>query len=304
MMQAKRGFILVLALPFALATAGCGTASDSELSGLRVTVSIVPQKYFVEQIGGDHVRVNVMVPPGATPATYEPKPSQVRALSDAAIYFAAGVPFESAWLRRLTGDREALMVVDTSEGIEKITMESHRHHDHDHHHHAENTLDPHTWLSPGLVKSHATAICEALCEADPGRSEAYRLNLVSFHAELENLDRELRAQLENLTSRSFLVFHPSWGYFARDYGLKMFPIEVGGQEPSASELGRLIDRSRDENIRAILVQPEFSQRSAEIIAREIGVEIISASPLEEAWAENLRRVAGELSRVLSDREGE
>jgi len=301
MMRLLCDFIFIPGLLlFVLAAAGCGRASDSETAGLPVTVSILPQKYFVERIGGDHVRVNVMVAPGASPATYEPKPSRVRALSGAAIYFAAGVPFESVWLRRLTRDRKALMVVDTSAGIEKLTMEGHRQHDH----HSEETLDPHTWLSPRLVKIHATAICDALCEVDPDRSEAYRMNLVSFHAELENLDRELQAQFENITSRSFLVFHPSWGYFARDYGLKMFPIEVGGQEPSASELGRLVDRSRDENIRAILVQPEFSQRSAEIIAREIGVEVISASPLEEAWADNLRRVAGELSRVLSDREDE
>jgi zinc transport system substrate-binding protein len=293
-------FILCSAWCFALATAGCRPAPDPEASGLPVTVSILPQKYFVEQIGGDHVRVNVMVPPGATPATYEPKPSQVRALSDAAIYFAAGVPFESAWLRRLTRDKKALRVVDTSEGIVKRTMTAHRHPDH----HEEETLDPHTWLSPRLVKTHAIAICDALCEADPDRSETYRTNLAAFHAELETLDGELQAQFEDLTSRTFLVFHPSWGYFAHDYGLEMIPIEVGGQEPSASELGRLVDRSRNESIRVILVQPEFSQRSAEILAREIGVETIPASPLDEAWAANLRRVAGELRRVLSYRESE
>ena len=297
MMRLLCDFIFIPGLLlFVLAAAGCGRASDSETAGLPVTVSILPQKYFVERIGGDHVRVNVMVAPGASPATYEPKPSRVRALSGAAIYFAAGVPFESVWLRRLTRDRKALMVVDTSAGIEKLTMEGHRQHDH----HSEETLDPHTWLSPRLVKIHATAICEV----DPDRSESYRMNLVSFHAELENLDRELQAQFENITSRTFLVFHPSWGYFARDYGLRMIPIEVGGQEPSASELRVLVDQARDEDIRSILVQPEFSQRTAEIIAREIGLEIISASPLDEAWADNLRRIAGDLRRVLTYREGE
>jgi len=295
-------FVVGTAWCLVLVAAGCGQPRDAGTQGVSVTVSILPQKYFVNRIGGDLVRVNVMVPPGASPATYEPKPSQIRALSDSAIYFAAGVPFEASWLGRLTADRDDLRVVDTSEGIEKLAMIAHSHHDHDHH--SEEASDPHTWMSPKRVKTHATNICNALCEADPDRSETYRMNLDSFHAELENLDRDLADQFDGLASRAFLVFHPSWGYFADDYGLRMIPLEVGGQEPSAFELGKLIDQSRAENIRVILAQPEFNQRPAEFIAREIGADIIQASPLDEAWADNLRRVAAELRQVLLRGESE
>ena len=281
---------------------GCSRApAPSESGKIPVTVSIVPQKYFVERIGGDQVVVNVMVEAGASPAIYEPKPSQIRALSGSAIYFAAGVPFESVWLGRLTRDLHSLRVVNTSEGIEKLKMSAHDHHDHGHEHaHGEETLDPHTWLSPRLVKAQAKTICAALCEFDPAHSRIFRENLDSFLGELDALHVELQALFDDVESRSFLVFHPSWGYFARDYGLRMHPVEVGGQEPSAAELRVLLNRSREEKIRAILVQPEFSQRSAEIIAKEIGAEIIEASPLSESWPENLRRVAGELRRVLQE----
>ena len=281
---------------------GCSRApAPSESGKIPVTVSIVPQKYFVERIGGDQVVVNVMVEAGASPAIYEPKPSQIRALSGSAIYFAAGVPFESVWLGRLTRDLHSLRVVNTSEGIEKLKMSAHDHHDHGHEHaHGEETLDPHTWLSPRLVKAQAKTICAALCEFDPAHSRIFRENLDSFLGELDVLHVELQALFDDVESRSFLVFHPSWGYFARDYGLRMHPVEVGGQEPSAAELRVLLNRSREEKIRAILVQPEFSQRSAEIIAKEIGAEIIEASPLSESWPENLRRVAGELRRVLQE----
>ena len=281
---------------------GCSRAPDPSESGkIPVTVSIVPQKYFVERIGGDQVVVNVMVEAGASPAIYEPKPSQIRALSGSAIYFAAGVPFESVWLGRLTRDLHSLRVVNTSEGIEKLKMSAHDHHDHGHEHaHGEETLDPHTWLSPRLVKAQAKTICAALCEFDPAHSRIFRENLDSFLGELDALHVELQALFDDVESRSFLVFHPSWGYFARDYGLRMHPVEVGGQEPSAAELRVLLNRSREEKIRAVLVQPEFSQRSAEIIAKEIGAEIIEASPLSESWPENLRRVAGELRRVLQE----
>jgi len=266
--------------------AGCGPSATPEPADrLRVTVSILPQKYFVERIGGEHVDVTVMVQPGASPATYEPKPEQLRALSRADAYIGIGVPFEKAWLDRIASANPEMLIVDTTKGIERMGE-------------PENP-DPHIWLSPRLVKIQARTIYEALAQLDPAHKDAYKANLEGFLADVDALDADIRRTLEGVRSRKFMVLHPSWGYFARDYGLEMIPIEVGGQEPSAAELAALIATAREEGIRAIFAQPEFSTRAAETIAREIGGEVLLISPLAPDWPDNLRHVARTLGEVLS-----
>jgi zinc transport system substrate-binding protein len=261
---------------------GCGqSAAPEPAAPMNVTVSILPQKYFVERIGGERVDVNVMVPPGASPATYEPKSEQLTALGKAAAYLSIGVPFESAWLDKIASANSEMRLVDTTRGIEKVGK------------------DPHIWLSPTLVKTQARTIYEALAQLDPTHEAGYKINLDSFIADIDALDADIRKTLAGVENRKFMVFHPSWGYFARDYGLKMIPIEVGGQEPSAAELAGLITTAKEEGIRVIFAQPEFSTRDAETIAREIGGEVLLISPLAPNWLDNLRQVAETFAEVLS-----
>lgn len=261
--------------------AGCGRSATPESTGtLNVTVSILPQRYFVERVGGEHVSVNVMVEPGASPATYEPKPEQLAALSEAGVYFSIGVPFESAWLDKIASANSDMLMVDTAQGIEKVGT------------------DPHIWLSPTLVKTQAQTIYEALAALDPGHEVEYKANLDSFIADIDALGGDIRETLEGVESRKFIVFHPAWGYFARDYGLEMVPIEIGGQEPSAAELAGLVREAQEEGIRVIFAQPEFSARDAETIADEIGGEVLLISPLAEDWLDNLRLVAETFVEVL------
>jgi len=272
---------------------------------LNVAVSIAPQKYFVERIGGDYVSVNVIVEPGASPATYEPKPEQLKALSHADLYFTIGVPFEDAWLDRIASVSSHMIIIDTAAGIERMPMpvrleqESHGHSDREDPEHP----DPHIWLSPSLVKIQIKTICEALAQIDPAHSEDYQANLESFLADIDALDKEIREKLAGLESREFIVFHPAWGYFARDYDLEMIPIEIGGQEPSAAELTRIIADAKERHIRVILAQPEFSTKAAETIAREIGGEVLLISPLAEDWLGNLRHLADTLAQVLGPEPG-
>jgi zinc transport system substrate-binding protein len=248
-------------------------------------VSILPQRYFVERVGGDHAAVNVMVLPGESPATYEPSPDQLRALSDADIYFSIGVPFENAWLDRIRSANDEMVVVDTTQGIDRIE--------------GGGNPDPHIWLSPSLVRIQAATIAEALTAADPAHAETYETNLEAFLDDIDELDAEIRQTLTGVDERRFMVFHPSWRYFARDYGLEMIAIEVGGQEPSAAELGRLITRAKEEGIDVIFAQPEFSTEAAETIAAEIGGEVLLISPLAEEWLDNLRRVGRTFAEHLS-----
>lgn len=286
------------------ALVGCRAAqTPTAAEKILVTVSIVPQRYFVERIGGQRVQVNVLVPPGVDAHTYEPKPAQLRALARSQVYFAIGVEFERAWMERILGANPSLRVVDTAAGIERLPGVAHEE--------APRLtvrerilglvkrgeaatpeeVDPHIWLSPRLVREQAQTIYETLAELDPAHREEYRGNFEAFLADIDALDREIRQSLEGVESRTFMVFHPAWGYFARDYGLTMLAVEVGGQEPSPQELARLIALARQEKIRVIFAQPEFNTRAAETIAREIGGRVVLVSPLAYDWLNNLRTVA-------------
>lgn len=262
-----------------------------------VFVSILPQKFFVQQICGDRIEVKVMVEPGASPATYEPKPSQMAALAGARAYFSVGVPFEAVWLTKISAINPSMTVVNTDSGIQKIPMERHHHHDEEHGHeeHEEHTeagiLDPHIWLAPNLVKKQVQTMLQSLREMFPEYREEFTHNSKKLLSKVDGLDEGLRKMFAPHQGMEFMVFHPSWGYFARSYGLVQKPIEIEGKAPKPSQLKHLIEYARHNGIRAIFVQPQFSKKSAKVIAREIGGEVIYADPLAYDWLANLRRVA-------------
>jgi zinc transport system substrate-binding protein len=302
---------LFLPILFALLSfTGNSMAGDK----IPVFVSILPQKYFVEQIGKDLVDVQAMVRLGASPATYEPKPQQMVALSKAKIYFAIGVPFENAWLEKIVAANPDMNVVHTDKGIHKLKMEAHHHHDEDaekhddekHHddvakdedHHQHEGLDPHIWLSPPLVKIQASAILTALQAADPAHKAIYEENFNDFIARIDQLDSELKKTFAGKKGLQFMVFHPAWGYFAQAYGLHQVPIELEGKDPKPAQLKELIEHSRENGIKVIFVQPQFSTKSAKIVAREIGGQVAFADSLAEDWMGNLRQVADMFKEAL------
>jgi zinc transport system substrate-binding protein len=270
---------------------------------LQVTVSIQPQKYIVQKIGGERVAVTVMVEPGAEPHVYDPKPQQMASLAKSKIYFALGVPFEDAWLGKFAATNPSMQLVHTETGIQKLPMKAHDHHDEhreaapqhsaqpapDHH---EAVLDPHIWLSPPLVMIQARSILGALVRVDPTQRTLYETNYRKFLDELVALDLDLlRLFAEVGEPREFMVFHPAWGYFAAAYGLEQTPIEVEGKEPKGAELQHLIEHAREHHIKALFVQPQFSATSAKVIAEALGGQIVSADPMAADWANNLREVA-------------
>ena len=267
---------------------------------LRVLVSILPEKFFVEQIAKDRAQITVMVPPGSSPHTYEPKASQMRSISDADLYFAIGVEFERAWLPRFRSQNPELKVVDLSQAVQKIPMmtrdTAHGGDPEAKNNHHPRGLDPHIWLSVRNVEKMAPLIEKALETEDPEHATEYRKNLAAFEKRLRTLDERIRKLLAPLPKGSaFMVVHPSWGYFARDYGLRQLPVEIEGKAPKPRQLMRLIDAARKAKIRAIFVQPEFSDKSARLLAKELGVPVLKISPLAEDWSENLLR----LSRALA-----
>ena len=269
--------------------------------GVRAAVSISPQKYFVERIGGEMVEVTTMVPPGADPHTYEPRPSRMAALSGATLYFSMGMEFESAWLARFREMSKGMEVVPMHRGVERMAMTDHAHG----HGHAGETEehggegrdlgfpDPHIWLSPPLVRVMAGNILEALVRQDPAHAGQYRKNYAAFCREVDELDAgilELLAQ-NHVLGREFLVFHPSFGYFAKHYALRQTVIEVGGKEPGPAELAKLIDHARERGIKTVFVEPQFSEKSARVVAKAIGGSVARLDPLAENWPENMWAVA-------------
>jgi len=270
------------------------TVTAGAAGKIPVFVSILPQKYFLEKIGGDRIAVEVMVPPGASPATYEPKPKQMAALAGCTLYFAIGVPFETAWLPKIAATNSRLRIVHTDTGIKKRTMTS------DHESLDQPTphsgfKDPHIWLSPPLVKIQARTIRNALVEMNSDNRLFYKSNFKMFIDEIDALDVEIRAILSGKAGSAFMVFHPSWGYFADAYGLKQIPIEIEGKNPKPAQLTSLISFARGNGIKVIFVQPQFSSQSAQVVAGAIGATVVPADPLALDWPENLRKQASAIA---------
>ncbi len=252
-----------------------------------ITVSVLPQQYFVERLAGENFTVNVMVQPGESPENYEPTPQQMRSLSAASAYISIGVSFENVWLDKIASANPAMMLVDSTVGIRKQPIEGHDHTVEDH---TGEELDPHIWTSPRLVKIQAQNITDALIKIDPDHEAEYKTNLDSFLQDINQLDTELTALFDGLNQKKFMIFHPSLGYFADDYGLTQIPIEIGGNEPSAQELAQFITIAEEENVHIIFVQPEFSKRSAETIAAEIDATVVELFILSPDWLNNLRSI--------------
>jgi zinc transport system substrate-binding protein len=266
--------------------AGCSNRDTSRRP--VVAVSVAPQATFVERIAGDLVQVVVMIPPGANPSTYAPTVHQVQAVSGASLYFKVGhpgFPFERAWLDSMLSVESEIDVVDGSTDAPC------------------SADDPHLWVSPRVVRQMASNLTSALERALPEHRDTLRDNLRAFEDEIDELDRLLHGSLDGFRGRPFLVFHPSWGCFAEEYGLRQIAIEHEGKEPSAHEVADLIRAARDQGIRTVFVQPQVSTRAAETVAEAIDGRIVTLDPLARDWLDNLIHVAEALrdSFLASDR---
>jgi len=403
---------------------------------IDIVVSILPQKTFIEKIAGDKANVTSMVKPGSDPHLYEPKPSQMKAITEAQLYFPIKIEFENAWLDKFADQNPKMKFVDMTQNLTFLKMvEHHHHHEHEegeselpfewagefdlkkgvytwsfskvdgnyadpkmkflalevssdnwtiedneenakrvfksgdfkdlknngnivakgsytlifddkedisffkidikkdgkyifftehmptefeakehffkdiqnkdiepvsthpeedehHHHHHHGEMDPHTWTSPANVKVMAKNILDALVDIDSKNKEYYEKNYNSFIKEIEQTDMTIKKILSKVpTNSKFMVFHPSWGYFARDYNLIQFPIEVEGKEPKPKMLQKIIDDAKEENIKVIFAQEEFSDKSAKAIASELKIKVIKETPLSSDWSANLIKMA-------------
>jgi len=291
-------YLLLLSL---ILLSGCSRQSASPK--LQVVASIEPLAYFADRVGGDRVSVSVMVPPGGNPHSYEPTPKQMERLGQAALFIKAGsgVEFELDWMRRFLELNRNLTVCDASSGVRLLPMpapgqehddssgvESHRH----------GRDDPHFWLSPQNARTTAANVERALAAVDPANREYYATNRAVLDRELLTLDREIRDRLSGLKERHFLVFHPAWGYYARDYGLEQIAAEVEGKTLTPVQMTRVIEKARAGRIKVVFVSPQFSTTQAEAIARDIGGTTAMVDPLSRDYQQNLRQATAAFVRSM------
>ncbi len=295
---------------------------------LTVFVSIVPQKFFVEQIAEDLAVVDVLVTPGKSPATYSPTPGQIRKLALADVYFRIGVPFENGFMHKIASVAPDTRVVDTRKGIVLRRMEAHIHDhdkepeqdhqgkeahtheadaDHEHHGKAEKGhghgetaagRDPHIWMNPVLVKQQAATMTDALSELAPEHAARFRENYALFARKLDQLHDRLTTLLAPLAGQNLFVFHPAFGYLADAYGLHQIPVETMGRSPKGKELSAIIKLAKDENARVIFVQPQFDRHAARKIAAAIDGAVVSINPLAPDYLDNMVRMADTIADML------
>ena len=293
--------LLLLTASLLAAAAGC-QREDGNTGKTVVAVTILPQVGFVGAVGGDRVEVVVMVPPGASPHTYEVTPDQMTRLAAASMYASVGSPveFELAWMDKLMAVNKDMLVVDCSKGIRLMEMaEEEPGHEHEAGgEHGHEGIDPHIWLSVKNAKIMVRNICDGLVRVDAANKDYYEANCAAYLEELTELDGELEADLAGVSNRSFIVFHPAFGYLARDYDLKQMAVEQEGKEPDADYIIRLIQEARERDIRVVFVSPQYSTKSAGVIAGEISGKVVIIDPLAEDFIGNMRAVEAAMKQAM------
>lgn len=313
-------YLYIILLSVLVMACGSGTRKNNVEGNRILTVTIEPQRYFLDQIVGDAFTINTLVPPGTSPETYEPAPSVMVDMAKSNIYFMVGdLGFENVWSKRLAKNNPNVTIINCSEGIARMEGHDHDHDhghdhahghatgdDHDHHHYADDPahvhshsgIDPHVWSSPQAVKIFTRNMLDEIVKIDPENAETYHANYDILLTKIEETDSLVRDLLKDVPSKSFIIYHPALGYFARDYGLHQISIEFEGKSPSPSQIKEIVDIARKERINTIFIERSFDTKNTTVVAREIGAEVFEIDPLRYEWDEELLRIAAILAREV------
>ncbi len=275
------GIQLLVILSLCIAFPAC-SQKDTPTDKIHIVVSILPLAEFTEKIGGNKVDVSVMIPPGASPHSYEPTPGQFAKLGKAQLYVKVGAPidFELVWLDKILAVNQDLLLCNASQSVQFIKG------------------DPHIWLSPHNAAIMVGNIYDALIKIDPDNQMFYNKNRKQYIKELDNLDNDIVRLLREKKGRNFMVFHPAWGYFASAYDLKQISVENQGKEPTAKGILHLIEQAKTNDIKVVFASPQFNTKSAEVIAKEIQGQVILIDPLEKEYITNLKKIASILDQAM------
>ncbi len=292
-MNKKRLLIVIIFLIFTVAALyylySLKTDANGSKDKIEVIVSVGPQMEFVKAVGGDKVEVTLMVPPGADPHTYEPLPDQLNHVSNAQMYVEVGTPieFELNYMDKLKKMNPNMLVVNSSSGVDLIPNTAEN----------ENNSDPHVWVSPKNAKIMVENIYQGLVQIDPNNTEYYTTNRNNYTEQLDELDANITKSLEGKENSQIIVYHPAWAYFCKDYHLQQIPIESGGKEPTSQEIADVIEFARKNDVKVIFIEPQYSPKSAEVIASEINGKVLIIDDLAQNYIENLKNVTETFSNV-------
>jgi zinc transport system substrate-binding protein len=280
-----------------IVTTGC-VSKVEEGEKPTVFVSIAPQKYFVERIADTLVQVEVMVPSGSSPETYEPTASQLRKLSSATAYFSLGLlEFELSMLKSIQKQNPHLLLVNHSKELNLLEgiCDGHHHHGHSHSH----GHDPHVWSSPAEVKIMVERIVKILSEKIPDYKGRFEENAKKFIADLDKLDSHIKKELAYTKTQKFFIFHPALTYFARDYGLTQIALEEDGKAPSMRHFKQVLATAKEQGATTIFIQKEFDANTAKTAAADIGGNVEVIDPLDENWLENMYHITNLIKKALN-----
>jgi zinc transport system substrate-binding protein len=284
-----RKLFLLLIICFSISCGRHGTDSGVKI----ITVSIAPFKYFVEEIAGKDFAVNIMVPAGADPHTYEPFPERINELRKSVAYISNGyLGFEMNWLDRFYETNSTMKRLSLGDKIEPITSIHRSSGGH------REGADPHYWVSPRCALIMALSVKELLCELNPAQKQKYEAGYQNLALKIQDVDNKARQLFSDVPARCFMIYHPNLAYIARDYRLEEIPVEFEGKEPTPSRMKELIDRARKDHLRTIFVQREYDTKNAKAIAGETGAQVALIDPLSENWLKSTNDIIDALYKSL------
>jgi len=280
-------FVFLIAITI---LSGCVSQDESSIAAvpsnashkINVATTIAPLGEFVKAVGGEKVDVILVVPPGAEPHTFEPTPSLMMEMAKTDLYVMNGAGLEF-WMDKLLEANKRMTVVDSSQGV--VLLQE-----------GEGEMDPHIWLSLRNAVVQVNNICSGLILVDPQNKDYYIKNRDGYLENLKALDIELNSTFAGKKNKIFIVHHPAWTYFARDYGLIQVPLMENEKEPGPKYLGEVIELAKKNNITAIFVEPEFNPKTAEVIAREMNARIVTIDPLAGNYLDNMRNASKEIAQ--------
>ena len=268
---------------------------------LNVYVSIMPQKYFADKVGGELVNVSVLVPSGTSPENFDPSPKQIMQLGSSDVYFTIDIPFENIFLDKIKAGKKKLVIADCDKNVPKLRNPEHKEHEHEHEHgHQHGEFDPHIWTDPELIKIIAQNMADTFSVTDPAHAATYAANLKNFKDELDTLKDELSLKLAPYKGRIFYVYHSAYTYFAERFGLVQKSIETGEKEPTPAKLRELVNQANQDKVKTIFIQPEFPASGAKRVAEAIGGKTVTMSVLEYDVPANMRKTAALLAESFEE----
>lgn len=291
----------IACLGLALALAGITSCKKTDVTAsqpaITVAVSILPQQYFLERIGGNRVKALVLVGPGQSPHSYEPTPSQMADLSGARAWILSGTDFEEGFEPAVSAQFPDLKIFDGTAGVTFRQLQEYEQELDEHEDEHDSNIDRHTWLGSAPAKLLASNIRDALASVDPEGKSVYDTNCASLVADIDAVYAELKTALAPLSGKTVLVFHPSFGYFLDEFGMRQESVETGGKEPSAKALASLIEKAKAEKVPAIFVQAQFPVNAAKTIADQAGAQVVMLDPLAPDWLANIRKIGEALEKA-------